>query len=64
MSSSWKSIHDFFDDEIPPEWGRCAFCGTPLTFDIRTEQVLMWCKQCKRVLDERRVVKGEASYGS
>ena len=65
VSSSWKSIHDFFDDEIPPEWERCAYCGAPLALDVRENVVLMWCKSnCKMVLDERRVVKGEASYGS
>lgn len=65
MSFSFESMHDFFDDQIPEDWVRCSFCGTPMTLEVRTERVLLWCKGgCKRVQDERRVLREEASYGS
>ena len=65
MIFSFESMHDFFDDQIPPNWDRCAFCGTPMTLDVKEDRVLEWCKGgCKRVQDERRVLRGEASYGT
>ncbi len=65
MSFSFESMQGFFEDEIPEEWVRCAHCGAPMALDIKEDRVLMWCKaSCRMVLDERRVLKGEASYGS
>ena len=54
-------MHDFFDDEIPEEWVRCAYCGAPMALDVQEDTVLMWCKgSCHMVLDEQRVLKGES----
>ncbi len=53
-------MHDFYDDELPADWVRCANCGTPLTLDVRERQVLQWCKEgCKMAWDEQRVLKEE-----
>ena len=65
MNFSFESMHDFFDDEIPEEWVRCAYCGAPMTLDVQEDRVLMWCKgSCKAILEEQRALKGDASYGS
>jgi len=57
-------MHDFFEDEIPPEWERCPFCGVPLTLDVLQTRVIMWCKQgCRGVLDNRRVIQEDDDDG-